>query len=355
MSLQQLSLSDFRILINVKLDLNPSCNILTGQNGAGKTNLLEAIHILGHGKSFRTHQLNQSIQKGKDGFLLVGRYSDHITGIERRAGKTQIKLDGQSINRVSKLAEKSPITLINERCFELVCGEPERRRAFIDWCVFHVEHQYRNIWNNYNRALQQKNQLLRTRQNSKQLDLWNERLSQLGSQIQGLRLEYLDRIKLKIEQIKQDFIDDTMLELEFVPGCSLDNPLQDLDKHKKQELKLGYSLVGAHRDRVNYKSGNQPVCSKLSRGQIKRVAILSLIASLSLVQERGRETSIILVDDLESELDHNALQSVLQVLAKQPAQIFLTNIRRQGYLPDFFDEFQMFHVEHGMIQPETSC
>jgi DNA replication and repair protein RecF len=179
MAIKQLSLNDFRNLKSITLDFDPGYNVIVGNNGSGKTSLLESINVICQGRSFKTHHINQCIQHGKKNFLLFAKFNQYQAGLSRTEFKTQIRIDGMNISKISQLVEKTPVITIDSKCFELLTGPPSVRREYLDWCLFHVEHQYRDLWNDYQRGLKHKNALLKTRKLVKELDYWDQYLSTL--------------------------------------------------------------------------------------------------------------------------------------------------------------------------------
>ncbi len=133
MAIRQLSLTDFRNLKSATLDFDRGLNLVSGDNGAGKTSLLEAIFVLCQARSFRSNQLRQCIRHDKSGFLLFGRFDGFKAGLARHDDKTEIRIDGEVIRRRSELVKRSPIQIVNADSFVLIDGSPAMRRAFLDW------------------------------------------------------------------------------------------------------------------------------------------------------------------------------------------------------------------------------
>jgi DNA replication and repair protein RecF len=352
MAIKQLSLNDFRNLKSITLDFDQNYNVITGDNGSGKTSLLESIHILCQGRSFKTHHLDHCIQHGKKNFLLFAKFDGYQAGIARNKSASQVRIDGKNISRISQLVEKSPIVTIDSSCFDLLLGPPSLRREYIDWCLFHVEHLFRDIWNDFARALKQKNSLLKTHRPSKELDYWDQHLASLCEKIHSYRSSYLEKIIL-INKSTQDQlgITDEIL-IDYKPGWKVsDNVLQSIRQCRDKELKYGYSIAGSHRDIITVKVDDMPVAQVLSRGQIKRLSISLLLSQILLVKQNTNKKIIVLLDDLESELDNIAINNLIKLLIELEVQVFITNIRNHSYLIDYSQEYKMFHVEHGMIKP----
>ncbi len=352
MAIKQLSLNDFRNLKSITLDFDPGYNVIIGKNGSGKTSLLESINVICQGRSFKTHHINQCIQHGKKKFLLFAKFNQYQAGLSRTEYKSKIRIDSMNITKISQLVEKTPIITIDSKCFDLLTGPPAIRREYIDWCLFHVEHQYRELWNDYSRGLKQKNTLLKSRKFVKELDYWDQYLSSLCTKIYQYRDKYLKELIQLISDINVSLSIDHNIKINFIAGWSkLDDPLGCITENRQKELRFGYSIVGSHRDSINISIDELSVSEVLSRGQIKKLSISFLLAQILLVKQYTNKSIIILIDDLESELDTESVKNIVNLLSNLEIQVFITNIRAQPYLTEARQEYKMFHVEHGMIKP----
>ena len=167
MPLKRLSVTGVRNLQPVTLQPSPRINIVYGANGSGKSSLLEAIHLLGLARSFRSTRLQPVIQHGQDACTVFAEVLQ-ISGITNSLGITrnkqadyQIRIDGQSVRSLAELAETLPLQIINPDSFRLLEGAPKQRRQYLDWGVFHVEHQFLPAWQRLQKSLKQRNSLLR--------------------------------------------------------------------------------------------------------------------------------------------------------------------------------------------------
>lgn len=352
MAIQQISLNQIRNLQSITLDFHPHTNWIIGENGSGKTSLLEAVHILCQGSSFKTHHLNQCIQHNQDQFLLYAKFDTHKTGIARNHQQTTIRINGENINKLSELVEKAPVVSIHSKSFDLITGAPSLRREFIDWCLFHVEHSYRKIWKEFKHVLKQKNALLKHNKNLDQLDYWNQYLADICIKIYQLRKKYLDDISAHISELNKQLLISSEITIEYRPGWkTIPDPLNDLTSSREKEIRQKHALIGSHRDLIHIKSNNYLAAETLSRGQLKILSISFYLAQILLVQKHTGKSIIVLIDDLDSELDDDAVKRVIKLFTELDIQIFLTNIRqRQNPFVDQ-QEYKMFHVEHGMIKP----
>ncbi len=352
MAISQLSLTDFRNLVSTTLDFDSSINFISGNNGSGKTSLLEAVYVLCQAQSFRTHQLKQCIHHDKPKFLLFGRFSDYKVGIARHPDRLEIRIDGQAIKRRSELVQRSPIQIVNADSFVLVEGAPAKRRAFLDWCLFHVEPDYADTWRRLQHALKQRNRLLREKKDLNLLGYWDEHLLEPSGILAELRRNYCQILRDIIRSDCTELLQDIPLELEYRSGWPRGEDLEaSLLQSRERDIRQGFTGYGIHRDDLEITTDGIKVGEVLSRGQAKRVCIVLLLAVLKLVNRVAREPVIFLIDDLHSELDQQARELVYRHLESMNLQLFISNI--EPIVPAEFEakESKMFHVEHGIIKP----
>ena len=353
MSLRQFSLTDFRNLHSATLDFHPSINLLYGENGSGKTSLLEAIHVNCQARSFRQRQLKKCIKHGSDRFLLFGKFDTHKVGISRSENTQEIRVNGESIGRQSELVRLSPVKVFNAESFELLTGPPEVRRKYLDWCLFHVEHSYADHWLKYRHALKQRNKLLKDRRDLHLLDYWDSYLVGPSQALCDLRKEYCDRISALMVKDLSGLFGDLEITVEYEVGWDNSIDLLEAMKNGKQkDIRNGFTGQGIHRDNMVILSKGRPVKDVLSRGQLKRLTIVLLIAALKLVSKPQEHRIILLIDDLTAEMDKSSEDTVYSALSDIDLQVFITNITEGIPEPIKGKDFKMFHVEHGMIKPQ---
>jgi DNA replication and repair protein RecF len=354
MAISQLSLTDFRNLRSTTLDFNSRFNFINGDNGSGKTSLIEAIYVLCQAHSFRTHQLKQCINHDKSGFLLFGRFDDHKAGLAKNDRKLEIHVDGESIKRRSELVRKTPINIVNAESFLLLDGAPQKRRAFIDWCMFHVEPGYAEQWRLFQHALRQRNRLLKSRQDTRLLDYWDQHLIEPSLSLSTMRRDYCKKIQAIAEVELCEILSGISLELGYQQGWPDELSLVDAIKcNRERDVRSGFTNAGIHRDDLKFLSQGRNASEILSRGQSKRLCLALLLAALKVVSESRQNRIILLIDDLNSELDSKAQNIVYQQLVDMDLQMFISNI--DSPVPEAISgkEIKLFHVEHGIIRPRN--
>lgn len=351
MSIQQLSLTDFRNLKSTTLDFHPSLNLIYGDNGSGKTSLLEAIYILCQGGSFRQNQLKKCTAHSKVSFLLFGRFKKYKVGVSKTNRNLKIHINGESIEKRSLLASKSPINILNSDTFELITGSPEKRRQYIDWCLFHVEQTYKENWASFRHILRQRNQLLKLTQDFSLLEYWDEYFIKFSLVLQKMREMYCQQISVILNNELFDLLSDIKVTIEYRQGWyPLLTLSESLKKNREKDIRSGFTHTGIHRDNLLILSDGLPVSDVLSRGQLKRLSLALLVAELKVVFKQSKQPIILLIDDLSAEIDKVTQEKIYQILLSMNVQLFITNIDAMffGSLTD--KDYKMFHVEHGIIK-----
>ena len=351
MSISQLSLTNFRNLKSTTLDLHPSINMISGDNGSGKTSLLESIQVLCEGCSFRTHQLKQCIAHDQSSFLLFGRFNGYKAGLSKSLSKLEIKIDGEPIKRRSSLVSRTPINIVNVDSFNLVAGAPQQRRQFLDWCLFHVEQSYTEHWVQFKHALKQRNRLLKSRKDLNLLDYWNDYLVEPSLLIDRLRKSYTELIAEQLLEQLPELLPGLRISLDYIQGWPVETELnQCLKDAREKDIRAGFTNYGIHRANLQIMADGLPAAQVLSRGQLKKLCLALIVANLKIVKYKTDKNIILLIDDLRSELDPASQKIVYQQLINIGLQLFITNIEEQ--IPGVLQgkDFKMFHVEHGMIR-----
>jgi len=360
MPLKRLSVTGVRNLHPVTLQPSPRINIISGANGSGKTSLLEAIHILGLARSFRSTRLQPVIQHGLDACTVFAEIVLH-SGVSCSIGITRskqadylIRMDGQTVRSAAQLAETLPLQLINPDSFRLLEGAPKQRRQYLDWGVFHVEHQFLSVWQRLQKSLKQRNSLLRRgRMQRSMLTPWEAELIAAGEQVDEFRRAYLSKLKPVFESILARLLPLDDLTLSYYRGWDKEKPLaQVLDDQFERDSQLGYTQSGPQRADLRLRIKGMNAVDILSRGQQKLVVCALKIAQGYLLRElRGSQESVFLVDDLPSELDEQHRRALCSLLEDLECQVFISCVDDQQLRDCWKNDtpLSMFHVEHGRI------
>jgi DNA replication and repair protein RecF len=353
MAISSLEVQHFRNLQDIHIQPQPGLNYIIGPNGSGKSSLLEAIHCLGRGKSFRTHKTNRLICEGTAAFTVVGQVQQQgrqfTIGMQRQRGESTIKLAGRAIARSSELTQALPIAVLEPGLHRLIEEGPEHRRKFLDWGVFHVEHGFHQIWNNYRRVLSQRNAALRAGGPRALIVSWDQELVRAAEELHQARQSYLQSLLEYIPTYSQQFPDLSHVRISYQQGWREGESYADyLVAQYVSDKERGFTQFGPHRADLRLRIEGMDARDYLSRGQQK-----ILVASLVLAQceqMRAKDTSVVvLVDDLPSELDEEKRGILMQSLTATGAQVFLTATDNTLF-PQDTTPHGMFHVKQGRIQ-----
>lgn len=361
MPLKRVSITGVRNLQPVTLHPSPRINVISGPNGSGKTSMLEAVHILGLARSFRSTRLQPVIRHGEDSCTVFGELylSSGFTasmGITRnRQADYEIRINGQNARNMSQLIELLPLQLINPDSFKLLEGAPKQRRQYLDWGVFHVEHNFLAMWQRLQKSLRQRNSLLRRgRIERSALSPWEAELVQAGELIDQFRQQYLQRLKPVFDAVVAELVTLEGLTLSYSRGWDKEKSLAEvLDAQFERDRQVGYTQAGPQRADLRLKVQGLNAVEVLSRGQQKLVVCALKIAQGQVLRETGRlQDCVFLVDDLPSELDRHHRQALCSLLENLNCQVFISCVEAEQLSGCWQNETPrtMFHVEHGHIE-----
>lgn len=366
MPLTKLDVFGLRNLKSVQLILNPAINIFYGSNGSGKTSLLEAVFLLGRARSFRSRMLQSVINTNDHQCTVFGMTQQQGScipiGVTRnRQGGGVFKVGGQAVSAASSLAEALPLLLINQESFNLLEGSPQHRRRFVDWGVFHVEQGYQQVVQRFQRVLKQRNSLLRhDRIDPGVLATWDREFEEVAGDITTARKNYLQQLLPIIREVLSE-LSPALEEIGFElhAGWDEDHPLSlilEHDRRRDQQFKTTHH--GPHRADLKIRIDRHNANERMSRGQIKILAIAMLIAQGFLFHRRTGRHCVYLIDDLAAELDEHHKKLVGKLLQDMGAQILITGADRAVFRDLWSDlrpeKIKVFHVEHGQIHEVAS-
>ncbi|WP_376697453.1 DNA replication/repair protein RecF [Wenzhouxiangella sp. EGI_FJ10305] len=347
MSLDRLSIRGVRNLEPLELSPAPGMNWFCGPNGAGKTSILEAIYLLARGRSFRTARITRVIQKDADALTVVARRADTAgrLGVERDADGWRGRIDGRDCQRISEFAALLPLTLIEPGSHALIDGGPERRRQFLDWQLFHVEHEYLAAWQRFARLLRQRNAALKARAADKVLDALEPEFLRGAEAIGRARRALVERLSGYVTAMQSElgFRLPGSLELRYRGGYPEDADLATILHEKRdRDRERGFTQYGPHRAELVLRCDGQ-AAAEMSRGQQKLVAVVLLLAQYRLLKEGQTLAPVLLIDDPVSELDADHLEALLSWLQRESVQSWITATSASPV------SARMFHVEQGRV------
>ncbi len=366
MQLNALSLSNLRNLRSLDLAFNSNFNIFWGENGGGKTSLLEAIHLLTTGRSFRARQSRQLITFGEASCLISGIVAPRDPqnglairlGIERQqAGGLKIRLGEEDCPSIALLAKTLPVQLINSDSYDILEAAPQYRRQFTDWLMFHVEHSFYPTWQRFKRALLQRNAALKGFRQSTDdnIHLWDKEFSETGQILNNLREEVLkDFIPIFTETLSTMLNLEKKVTVQYESGWDTKYSLEEaLARSLERDKAWGYTTVGPQRADLEFLVGGVSVKNILSRGQLKLFIAALIMARAILLHQRQERRSVFLIDDLNSELDQEASRLLVQALGSLGSQVLITSVEGKP-LSELLAgrDFTRYRVNRGKITRE---
>ena len=357
MSVKSLFTANFRNLTSSNVLFAKGTNLIIGDNGSGKSSLLEAIFFLGHGKSFRSSKAESLINIEHSCFILSAKDSaNNQLGVskEKKENGFVIKINGERKQRVSELAKTLAIQIITPESFKLFFGGAKERRKFLDLGLFHVEQSFQKQWKVFSRILKQRNACLKNKVTGEELTYWTQQFCLQSEALAELRREYAERLIDTLENWMKILLPDYchQISLQYYQGWGYKKELnQHLQQSIARELQLGYSTVGAHKFDFRFLIDKQTLDIKLSRGQQKLFLLALTLAQSELLKQAMPIKPILLIDDVGAELDLASRSLLASALAKLECQVILTAIEEQALEPmkKIDNNYKMFHVKHGEI------
>ena len=359
MNIEKISLKNFRNYKEQEIFLNKNVNIIYGDNAQGKTNIIEAIFLCSMGKSFRTNKDTDLINFNENNAKITVSYTK-----KDREGtiKTNIKnkktffINGVKQNKISDIIGKINIVIFTPDNIEIIKDGPQKRRKFLDMMISSLKPNYLHILNQYNKALEQRNNYLKQikleNKNEDLLEIWDEQLAKLSNEIFKYRNKYTQMISEKIGVIHNSITksgknSDETIKVKYISNGKDEISFKNaLAKSRIIDISRGYTATGIHRDDLIIYVNHKPVSVFGSQGQ-QRTSILSLkLCELEIVKEEIGETPILLLDDFMSELDEKRRTRFLENI--KDCQVILTCTDKI----DINEKVNCLYVENGVVKRE---
>lgn len=355
--LEHIEIKCVRNLAAVEVALGGGATALFGANGSGKTSFLEAVYLLGVGRSFRTHQSKPVIQHDAPSCRIVGRVNrggrPFVMGIEKhRDGAVRARINGEPVPSLSELAQQLPLVLVDTEGLTLLTGAPEGRRRLLDGTLFHVEQSFLALWKRYSHSLRQRNAGLRRGILSSD-PAWRQELAETGERLTQARVSLVGRYAEKLKALAPALSPDLAeVQMAFRAGWDRREPLRTaLEKNAQSDAAQGFTQVGPHRADLRFNAGGVAASEMLSRGQMKLLLVAVKLCQGQIIEESCRLPPLYLVDDLPAELDEAHCASVCRQL-RGGRQVIMTAVDRASLDRAWGEEpMSLFHVEQGRVTP----
>ena len=362
MRFHRIQARDLRSIAEVGLELHPRLNLFVGPNGAGKTSVLEAMHLLSYGRSFRRGPRANLIRRGAGALSVYAELERDAGGVERLGmavsddGSVELRVNGQPEDRLGELLRRCAVCCHEPGSHELIAGPAELRRAYLDWSLFHVEPTFWATWRRYQRALQQRNALLRQGGAIADLAPWDRELVQHGVRIAQSRSAFLrGSLEPALARILLTLLPELgacalTLDAGWTGSETEEGYAEALAMRLARDRERRQTGAGPHRADWRIRFEQAPVREQLSRGQEKLVALACTLAQAEVLRGQTGEWPIVCFDDLPSELDLTHARYALDLLRAGQAQTVITGTQFDPALRVWLEDGIMFHVEQGVFR-----
>lgn len=362
MYLKQLKFNNFKNYQEAELQFSPRINCFIGQNGAGKTNVLDAIYYLSFCKSYFNPIDSQNIRHGEAYFAIHGDYIrkenalDKVHCVLKRNQNKQFKLNEKKYDRLADHIGLFPLVMISPYDRDLINNGSEVRRKYIDGVISQFDHHYLNDLLDYNKALAQRNALLKHFAERRYFDetaieIWDIKLIKLGHEIVAKRKTFID----EFTPIFQQYFNlisggNDSVSLKYNSDLCDKNMKDLLAQNLAKDRAVRYTSVGAHKDDLEFQIDNFPIKKYGSQGQQKSYVIAIKLAQFEFMRMLKSFKPILLLDDIFDKLDTQRVQQLIRLVSEENfGQVFITDTQRER-VEQLFDATDMDHRLFEVIQ-----
>ena len=352
--LDELFLVDFRNITGLTIEPSPRFNIVSGRNGMGKTNLLEAIYFIGALRSFRqsrrvdivNREARETRIRGRFGDVCAGMMCEITTGHEGR----QVKIDGKSAQLDGRYFHALPMVIFHPGNLALVQGGPDARRRFLDRALFQAEISYQEAYRSYGTAVASRNRILKTRPlDRRALDPFDEQLACHGARMVMMRERLVISMSPLFEEAMER-IGGGQSRMAYRPKVEggFDEIMTALHDTIEKDSAMGYTTVGPHADDLVFEVNDLDARKFASQGQQRTAVLAAKIAETGSLEKSTGRTPLLLLDDVSSELDRDRNRHLFGFLGELGGQVFITTTHND-HIPIERDRVDFF-VENGSIR-----
>lgn len=355
MHIRRLLIDQLRCLDKVELTLAPGLHIFVGPNGSGKTSILESVALLGSGRSFRAGGKDALIARGADRLSVFAELEIHDTshqiGFERGQKGWRGRLNGTEVTQLTQLVRLAPIWVVEPSSHELVSGGSEPRRALIDWLLFHVEPTFAVVAARYKAALRQRNALLKSESDPRELEPWTIMVTSLGMELAALRDRYIPEWINAVRDSAVRLLPELgAVALNFKSGWPSDrNPSEAMAARLTRDRALGYTSAGPHRCDWSLSFAQAPEREQFSRGQAKNACLAAVFGTLSRYHAISGEKPVLCLDDLFSELDQEHQAHCLKLAFQVADQVLVTGVALSDAIGAWPGKVRLWEVSAGVV------
>ena len=361
MRLKKLLLINFKNLPQAEITLADGINCFVGDNGAGKTNILDAVHYLSMSKSAFTMTDGQSVHHGEEFFVTEGSYLTDTGAMElvncsfsRKGGKV-LKRNGKEYERIADHVGGFPVVISSPRDTELIMDAAEERRRYLNSFISQLDRAYLASMMRYNTVLAERNKFLKSSSDEAMLQIYDMQLAEHGTRVYERRKEIIERMQPMVAEYYSTLSEDRE-QVEMVYRSELEQmPLTEvLLRNRERDIVNQFTTAGVHRDDIIFRIGGYPLRKYGSQGQQKSFLIALKLAQYRLLAEATGEKPILLLDDLFDKLDLGRVEKLLTIVGGDDfGQILITDcnkLRLESTLERADKEYSLFMVEGGDVK-----
>lgn len=364
MKLDQLFIQDYRNIIQADLSLSPKLNCFVGDNGMGKTNLLDAVYYLSFCRSSINHQDSQIVRHGTACFQIQGTYTQpdgtplSVGCVAGNGSRKQFRRDRKEYQRYSDHIGLIPLVMISPGDTILIQGGSEERRKFMDMVISQYDTSYLKNLIDYGKALAQRNALLKqeTPADPELFLMWEQMMDASGMEVYRKRREFIDRLVPLFNKVYSGIGDASeTVSLEYTSHAERGSLLEQLSRDRYKEMVVGYSLHGIHKDELEMNLSGFPIRREGSQGQNKSYLTALKLAQYILLADICSKKPLLLLDDIFDKLDARRVGRILDLVSDDTrfGQVFITDVSRHhldGILDEIGCEYSLFTVESGSVR-----
>ena len=361
MYLKKLVLINFKNIAQAEITLSERLNCFVGDNGAGKTNVLDAVYYLSMSKSALSMTDGQSVRHGEDFFVVEGTYagdsglSDTVNcSFLRRSGKV-LKLNGKEYDRMADHVGRFPVVMVSPQDSVLITDAAEERRRYLNAFLSQLDRDYLASLMRYNAVLAERNRFLKSSSDEQMLQIYDMQLADHAARIYERRRDIIDRMRpLVAEFYRQLSGDREQVEIEYRSELASASMGELLLASRERDIVNGFTTSGVHRDDMSLRIGGYPLRKYGSQGQQKSFLMSLKLAQYRILTEVCGERPLLLLDDLFDKLDTSRVENLLSLVAGDGfGQIFITDCNRsrlETILSHAGEKYALFMVEGGDIR-----
>lgn len=369
MILKTLSILNYRNIVGADLEFSPNINCLLGDNGEGKTNLLDAIYFLSFTHSMISNIDSLMIRHDADFFMIKGKYQHDADDVEevinismKRGSKKIFRRNDKAYKRIAEHIGLIPLIAVSPDDVMLINGGSEERRKLLDVIIAQYDSAYIGHLLQYNKALKQRNALLKMEGTPDEtlLLLWEEEMAAHGEEVYKRRNDFIEKFIPLFNEIYAKISDEKEnVSLKYISHCQRGPLIDTIVNNRYKDLAVGYSLHGIHRDDIEMTMGEFPMKREGSQGQNKTYVIaLKLAQYVFLCQKIKTTTPLLLLDDIFDKLDKGRVEKIIEIVnGDSYGQIFITDTNREHLdkvLASSKSDYKIFNVKKGEFYVQTA-